>query len=144
MPKYDATKVQEALLLVKERVPYNEIAERTGMGRSTLDRHVQEYRNGNRPDVDVGELPAAKSGPSKGGASARPKPTRAGTALASALRVGRTAADFASEMLREAASKEEEAGRLAEAVEELKEDAIKLRATAAMLRGEAPSDASEG
>lgn len=128
MPRYDASKVQEALQFVKDQVPHQEIVDRTGIGLSTLSRHITEYRAGNRPDVDVGELPPAKSNPNRGR-----KGARGGGASLVRLTQHRSVATRADEMRADAGVLLEEAGRLDAESNRLKAEAQKLNDAADLL-----------
>lgn len=128
MPKYDVAKVTDALQMVKEGVPQQTIAERTGIGLSTLSRHITAYRAGERPDIDVGELPPPKSTP----------PTRTGkpASLRRIVEEHGSASTHASRMARDAAAMETEAGRLEGEAARLRGEAERLKKAAKLLERE--------
>ena len=128
MPKYDVVKVTEALTFLKAgELPQNEIARKCGMGVSTLQRHAELYRRGERPDVDVGELPPARLiSPPSGYRHRGSKDTR---------KAGRSLSDYLAGMLRDADVFEARAAALRLEAEELEAEAMSLREAADRLRG---------
>lgn len=132
MPRYDVDAITKALLRWKAQdASQEQIAAECGIGVSTLSRHITEYRAGNRPDIQVGELPAPRSGGARG-------QRRASAGNASLVRVtqGLSAATHADRMASDAAAMEDEAGRLEAEAERLRADAGKLREAATLLSGQ--------
>lgn len=122
MPKYDVAKVTEALRLVKEgQLSQQDISSRTGIGLSTLSRHITEYRAGNRPDVDVGDLPEPRSAPPAN----RPRAPKA-----SLDRVARGFQDYGKQLEQDAETMESLAEKTQQEADHLKAQAEKLREAA--------------
>lgn len=120
----DLDRITTALRMVKEGRTYKDASAETGLGESTIERHIQQYRLGNRPEIDVGELPGprARGGVRKGGA-------------ASLVRIQErlSASTHAERMAADAAAMEDEAGRLEVEAVRLRQDAAALRKAAKVL-----------
>lgn len=127
MPKYNVAKVTEALRLVKEgQLSQQEIAQATGIGISTLSRHITEYRAGNRPDVNVGDLPEPRTSPQ----TSRPKAPKA-----SLDRVARGFQDYGRQLEQDAQTMADLAAKTRAEAEHLEAQAEKLREAAKVFAG---------
>lgn len=128
MPKYDVAKVTEALLLVKAgELSQAEIAQRCGIGLSSLQRYADRYRKGDLPGVDVGELP-----PPRATSPARPRSPK-GPPLKEAS-LDRILAERGAVMEREAEDMEAQAAEHSKMAERMAAQAKVLREAAEVLR----------
>lgn len=131
MPKYDVAKVTQALTMLKAgELSQADIALQCGMGLSTLQRHADEYRKGNRPEVDVGELPGVR-------AAASPRPRQAvRTPFLKEASLGRILAERGAGLEREAEAMEAQAKQHARMAERMAAQARVLREAAETLKRE--------
>lgn len=129
MPRYNVTQVTKALLAWKAQdKTQDEIAAEHGMGLSTLQRHITEYRAGRRPDIDVGEMPPPKS--SSGRRRRAPSMHPSGGAPDVGREIDRALSAYAARMLvieEEAVARHEERERIEREVQKLKKALRTLR-----------------
>lgn len=127
-PKYDVALVTRALQMVKAgTLTHQEIADQCSIGLSTLSRHIQAYREGKRPEVDVGELPVPRTSPSQG-------PSKPQLKEASLVRLlAESSESYRAKMLQTAEAQEKEAEAREQEAERLRQAATKLRTAATAL-----------